>query len=167
MIVTGPWNLGEFRRRLPPELQDAWATAPLPGPDAGSGVSLAGGSSLVMFRDTAHPEAAWALIEFLSRPDQQVRFYELSGDLPARREAWSDPALAGDANLAAFGAQLELAVSTPKIPEWEQIASRVLDRVEFAIRGSVPPDSALAELDRDVDRILEKRRWLLSRESTP
>jgi multiple sugar transport system substrate-binding protein len=164
MIVTGPWNLGEFRRRLPPELQDAWATAPLPGPEADSGVSLAGGSSLVMFHDTAHPEAAWALIEFLSRPEQQVRFYELSGDLPARREAWADPALAGDPNLAAFGTQLERAVSTPKIPEWEQIAARVLDRVEFAIRGSVPPDSALAELDRDVDRILEKRRWLRSRE---
>lgn len=25
--VTGPWNLGEFARRLPAELQDAWATA--------------------------------------------------------------------------------------------------------------------------------------------
>ena len=37
MYVTGPWNLGEFRRRLPASLKDAWATAPLPaaGLDAG------------------------------------------------------------------------------------------------------------------------------------
>ncbi|MGQ0812943.1 MAG: extracellular solute-binding protein, partial [Gemmatimonadota bacterium] len=32
MWITGPWNLGEMKRRLPPELQDKWATAPLPGP---------------------------------------------------------------------------------------------------------------------------------------
>jgi len=45
MVVTGPWNLGEFKRRLPPEMQGAWATAPFPGPDAAHpGVSLAGGS---------------------------------------------------------------------------------------------------------------------------
>jgi multiple sugar transport system substrate-binding protein len=165
MFITGPWNLGELRRRLPAELQDSWATAPLPGPD-GPGASLAGGSSLVMFRDTEHPEAAWSLMEFLSRPEQQVRFYELSGDLPARREAWRSPVLAGDERLAAFEAQLERAVPTPKVPEWEQIAARLQERVEFAIRGAVPPDSVLAELDRDVDRILEKRRWLRSREGS-
>ena len=47
--VSGPWNIGEFRRRLPRERQGDWATAPLPGPD-GPGVSTAGGSSLVMFK---------------------------------------------------------------------------------------------------------------------
>ncbi|MBA3317819.1 MAG: extracellular solute-binding protein, partial [Gemmatimonadales bacterium] len=30
MWITGPWNLGEFRKRLPADLQDHWATAPLP-----------------------------------------------------------------------------------------------------------------------------------------
>ncbi len=32
------------------------------------------------------------------------------------------------------------------------------------ILGDAAPDSALAALDRDVDRILEKRRWLLARD---
>ena len=39
--VTGPWNIGEFKRRLPPERQESWMTAPLPGPD-GPGASIAG-----------------------------------------------------------------------------------------------------------------------------
>jgi len=43
--ISGPWNIGEFRRRLPPSAQGSWATAPLPGPN-GLGVSTAGGSSL-------------------------------------------------------------------------------------------------------------------------
>src|SRR5262249_57031112 len=81
MYITGPWNLGEFRRRLPAELQDAWATAPLPGPD-GPGASLAGGSSLVLFHGTKHPREARKLVEFLSHPDVQLRFYALTADLP-------------------------------------------------------------------------------------
>jgi multiple sugar transport system substrate-binding protein len=164
MYITGPWNLGEFDRRLPPELKDSWATAPLPGPDgAASGVSLAGGSSLVMFRGTKHKDAAWRVIEFLSRPEQQVRFSRLTGDLPARREAWQDSALARDPNTAAFRQQLERVMPTPKVPEWELIATRLQERAETVVRGSASPDSALAALDRDVDRILEKRRWLIAR----
>ena len=166
MYVTGPWNLGEFRRRLPADLQDDWETAPLPGPSgAASGLSTAGGSSLVVFRASRHKRAAWRLVEFLSRPEQQARFYHLCGDLPARREAWADSSLAGDPHLRAFRVQLERTVSTPKVPEWESIAIRVQDVAERAARGAATPEAALAALDRDVDRMLEKRRWLIERES--
>jgi multiple sugar transport system substrate-binding protein len=54
MYITGPWNVGEFRKRLPPSVE--WATAPLPGPDS-AGVSLAGGSSIVIMRRSAQQAA--------------------------------------------------------------------------------------------------------------
>src|SRR5437879_9765603 len=73
MFITGPWNVGEFKHRLPPEMQDKWATAPLParGPGAPSGVSMAGGASIVIFRGTRHRAAAEKLLQFLSEPGQQ------------------------------------------------------------------------------------------------
>ncbi|MBK8165049.1 MAG: sugar ABC transporter substrate-binding protein [bacterium] len=161
MYVTGPWNLGEFRRRLPAELQDAWATAPLPGPDDGApGVSLAGGASLVVFAGSRHPQAAWELVEYLSAPAQQRRFFELTGNLPAHRTVWADSAFTGDPRTLAFARQLERVVATPKIPEWEQIANRVWVAAEQAVRGTHTPAAALEALDRDVDRMLVKRRWL-------
>jgi multiple sugar transport system substrate-binding protein len=164
MYITGPWNLGEFRRRLPPELQDDWGTSPLPGPDGEApGVSLAGGSSLVLFRESPARESAWRLIEFLSRPEQQLRFYHLTGDLPAHVAAWDDTALTRDPRIRAFGTQLRHVVPTPKVPEWELIATRVQEQVELAVRGGAPADSVLGQLDRVVDRILEKRRFLLER----
>jgi multiple sugar transport system substrate-binding protein len=164
MYITGPWNMGEFRRRLPAELQDAWGTSPLPSPnESWPGVSLAGGSSLVLFKESPHKEWAWRFVEFLSRPDQQMRFHELSGDLPARIEAWADSGLANDPHVDAFRVQLEQAVPTPKIPEWEQIAALLQERTELAVRGGATIDETLAIIDRDVDTILEKRRWLLER----
>jgi multiple sugar transport system substrate-binding protein len=120
MWISGPWILGELRHRLPPELQDTWGTAPLPGPD-GPGVSLAGGASLVLFRSSKHREESWRLVEFLSRPEIQARFYRLSGDLPARRDSWRDSSLAADPRLRAFEEQLTRTVPTPQVPEWEQI----------------------------------------------
>jgi hypothetical protein len=35
------------------------------------------------------------------------------------------------------------------------------------VRGGMSTDTALARLDREVDQILARRRWLLSRVSTP
>jgi multiple sugar transport system substrate-binding protein len=165
MWITGPWNLGEFARRLPDSMQQHWATAPLPGPDGiASGVSLAGGSSLVLFRSSPHQREAWQFIEFLSRPEQQQRFYELTGDLPARADAWSDSLISGDPNRRSFWEQLQRVQAPPRVPEWEQIATRILDFAEQSIRGGVPGDTVLARLDQDVNRLLEKRRWVLHRE---
>ncbi|MDQ3697336.1 MAG: sugar ABC transporter substrate-binding protein [Gemmatimonadota bacterium] len=164
MYITGPWNIGEFRRRLPDSVQGLWTTAPMPGPRAGeAGASLAGGASLVVFRDSDHQTAAWKLVEYLSAPEQQRRFYELTGNLPPRRSVWRDPSLSGDRHARAFYEQLQHVVPLPKVPEAEQIAIRITEAVEQAVRGRATTDEALAALDRDVDRMLEKRRWMLAR----
>lgn len=163
-VLGGPWNLGEFRSRLPDELQDDWATAPLPAFEGeGPGVSLAGGASLAIFRASERQEAAWKLIEYLSAPERQLRFYELTGNLPPRTDAWRDPAL-DDPRVRAFFEQLQRVRPMPRVPEWEEIATTVIEYAEEAIRGRMSVDEALAALDREVDRILEKRRWMLERE---
>src|SRR6185369_1533209 len=100
---------------------------------------------------------------YLAEPATQIEFYRLTGDLPARRSAWDDPALAGNRYAQAFRTQLQHLLTPPKIPEWERIASRITDCAEAAVRGDMSVDEALAALDRDVDRLLEKRRWLQDR----
>ena len=162
MMITGPWEIGEFKRRLPPELQRSWMTAPLPGP-TGPGVSMAGGASIVIFRDSPNRALAWKLLEFLAEPAQQLRFYQLTGNLPSRRDAWRDSSLAGDVHLRAFRDQLDRVRPLPKVPEWEQVATKLYEHGERAVRGRATVDQALASLDRDVDALLEKRRWMLAR----
>jgi multiple sugar transport system substrate-binding protein len=160
--ITGPWNIGEFKRRLPREQKESWMTAPLPGPD-GPGASIAGGSSLVIFGASRVKAAAWQWIEYLSHPDVQSRFHDLTGDLPPRRSTWAEGSLADDVYARAFRDQLERVKPAPKVPEWERIATELRLVAERTVHGELSVDQAAAELDARVDRILEKRRWLLSR----
>ncbi|MEP7187089.1 MAG: sugar ABC transporter substrate-binding protein [Rhodanobacter sp.] len=157
---SGPWNIGEFRKRLPAAQQDDWSTAPLPGPHS-AGIGAAGGSSLVIFRHSRHQEAAWTLIEYLSQPAVQQNLYDLLGDMPPRRSSWQGGTLRRDPKARAFRQQLEHVKPTPLVPEWERIANEMQAVAAQAVAGELTIDQATAELDRRTDRILQKRRWVL------
>jgi len=159
--ISGPWNIEEFRRRLPAARQGDWMTAPLPGPD-GPGSSTAGGSSLVIFRSSRHARSAWQLIEYFSEPDVQLRFHALTGNLPPRLSAWRDPRLAGDPYARAFYEQLQRVRPAPKVPEWERIMQEMQLTAEQVVTQHVDIDSATKALDARVNAILEKRRWMLA-----
>ena len=126
---------------------------------------MAGGASLVIFKDSKKKDAAWKLIEFLSEPAQQVKFYELTQDLPAHRDAWKAHGLADDVQMRSFLVQLDHVVPLPRVPEWEQIATRILEHGEAAVRGRMTVDQATADLDKKTDEILAKRRWVLARQA--
>jgi multiple sugar transport system substrate-binding protein len=164
--ISGPWNIARFKERLPPAQQDDWMTMPLPGPD-GPGASLANGASFVIFRQSQRKAAAWKLIAYLSSPEVQARFHAISGNLPPRRSPWRMPALANDPHARAFRDQLERAVPTPKVPEWERIATEMRLVGEAVANGRMSVDQAAIELDRRADLILEKRRWMLDRQAQP
>lgn len=161
--ISGPWNIAEFKKRLPPEQQGNWMTASMPGP-SGPGVSSVGGASLVVFSRSKHKQSAWELIEYLSRPEVQKQFYELTGDLPPRRSTWQLGAIADDPYTHAFREQLERLRAVPQVPEWEQIMQEMRVVAERVVRGNENIDTATAELDAAVDGMLAKRRWMLARQ---
>jgi multiple sugar transport system substrate-binding protein len=166
IYISGPWNINEFKKWMTGDLADKWSTAPIPSKTGEDypGVSLAGGSSLVIFKDSEHKNEAWKFIEFLSQTSTQLEFYRLLFNLPAVKEAWKDSSLANNKYMKAFHEQFKNVVATPKVTEWEQIAfAKVQQYAEIAVRGVMTVDEALKNLDNDVDKILEKRRWLLNR----
>ena len=160
MMIHGPWVVNEIRKRYP-EIEEKWGTAVLPHKE--NRLSLAGGASLVIFKNTKYPEAAWKLIEFLSEVETQTEFFRLTRDLPSVREAWQAPELQSDDKTTAFYEQLSDVSPAPQIPEWEQIYVKLQERLETVIHEKNTLPKMVERLNRDVDRMLEKRRWLLER----
>lgn len=159
MMITGPWNVGELRRRYP-ALESQWTTTPLPGHK--NRLSVAGGSSLVIFSTCSNHELAWKWIEFLSEPASQFRFFQLTGDLPPRKDSWQ-LGIREDPKMTAFYEQLSAVASMPKIAEWEQVAVKIQEHLEAVVLGRRTLEEAIPLLNRDLDAILEKRRWLLTK----
>jgi multiple sugar transport system substrate-binding protein len=168
MYITGPWNIGEFEKRLPAEMQNQWMTAPLPTADSQfPGRSLALGASLVVFRASAHKDDAWKLVEFLTTRDHQLEFYGSTGNLPSRISAWDDSSLTANPHVRAFRTQLDRVEPLPRVPEWEQIAMKLQYQLELAAAGRLSVDETLVSIDEAVDRILEKRRWVKQQSREP
>ena len=166
--ITGPWNIGEFKRRMPANLQDAWMTGALPGPN-GPAASTAGGASMVIFKNAKHKKEAWALIEYLSRTDIQLRFHDLTGNMPPRRRIWQDASLANDIYAQAFRDQLDRVKAAPKVPQWERIVNEMqltAAKTVYAQENNLVKDVKIyqTELDATVNGWLEKRRWMLDQQ---
>ena len=83
MYISGPWNIPEFKRWMKDSTGEKWGTAPLPGKHGYPGASLAGGSSLVVFKNSKNKAAAWKFVEFLSEKETQLAFFRETNNLPA------------------------------------------------------------------------------------
>ncbi|MET0909399.1 MAG: sugar ABC transporter substrate-binding protein [Ilumatobacteraceae bacterium] len=148
-FISGPWMIGIVTDAgADPE---TWAVAHQP--TAVSGTSFVGGSNLAVFEQSDNQEAAWAFIEYLSRPDVQVAWYETVSDLPSVQSAWDDEALAGDELLAAFGEQLDDAKAPPAIPTWEEVASAIDSQIEQVTVGDAAPEDGCAAMQEEAESI--------------
>jgi multiple sugar transport system substrate-binding protein len=118
----------------------------------------------VVFRRSKHQQSAWELLEYLSTPAIQRRFYELTGDLPPRRSSWQAGTIATDPYTQAFRSQLERLRTFPQVPEWEEIMQEMRIMAERVAQGQEDVDSAVTAFDLHVDDMLAKRRWMLARQ---
>jgi multiple sugar transport system substrate-binding protein len=113
-------------------------------PNYSSAASL-GGWGFAISRFTRNPEAAWRLVEFLTRPESLARVRERVGRVPARRSQVPPE----------FLPILLNARPRPPIPEYAQ-ASDILQRwLSAALTGRVTPDEALREAARQTRLLLQ------------
>lgn len=131
-FVSGPWHIGVLDELGGAGTFDLW---PMPQ-GSSSATSFIGGSNLTVFKDAKNRDGAWKFVEYLMRPDVQVKWYQTVNDLPSVRAAWDDPALADDAMLTMFGDQLEDAKAPPSIATWEQVAAAIDGELERVAKGA-------------------------------
>ena len=135
-FISGPWMMGIVEDAgTDPE---AYTVAHQPTEEAGT--SFVGGSNLAVMADADNKEAGWAFVEYLSRPDVQVTWYETVSALPAVQSAWDDETLSSDEKLAAFGDQLSDAKAPPSISTWEQVAAEIDTVIEQVTVGDMSPE---------------------------
>ena len=155
-------SMGQLRRPVYNFPAERWNTAQTPSPTGKEGV-WAGGNCLGVSATSKVPRHAWALIEYLCSLPAQLQFHRLTGDLPSRPAAWAAPALAQSEPEQGFARAIASGVTGPAVPESARISTEIQLVAEHMVRGEYGVDAAAAEMNRRVDAILAKRRWLLDK----
>jgi len=153
MFVSGPWHIGLITTAGGAEIEGKWAVVPLPGKDGPPGVSFVGGSNLVVYKDSKNKDAAWAFVEYLSRPATQVKWYGEATVLPAVQAAWDDPAIAGDASVAVFGEQLASTQAPPAVTTWNEIGTAINEQLERVTAGDTSPEEGAQAMQQAAEAI--------------
>jgi multiple sugar transport system substrate-binding protein len=153
MFLSGPWDIPGLELAGGEGFEDKFGLATIPaGPD-GTSTSFAAGANLGVFEDAENPDAAWKLIQWLSEPNVQARWFEAVNDLPAQQSAWDDEALTADPRVAVFGDQLQSVKIAPTLVSWTQVSAAADTQVEQIFRGGKDVEDALAELQSTADSL--------------
>jgi multiple sugar transport system substrate-binding protein len=112
-----------------------------------------GGCGLAIFKDARRKEAAWKLIEFLSRPEIQDHWREAAGSIPANMEAMAIAA-EKDPLMKIVFEQLKEGVAPPVVPQWPEIEGRLNTRIQEACYGVRTPLEACQLLAKDLEKIM-------------
>lgn len=144
MLVSGPY-LAAAIKDAAPDLDGKWSVAQLP--KGTTNTSLLAGSNMAVWAKTAHKDGALALLDFLSQPDTQVKWYQLNGDLPTAKAALADSALTADPLVAVYAAQLANAKIVPLVPNWDgETGKALLDALNSIVLTGTDKETALTSL---------------------
>jgi len=135
-----------------------FAVAPLPAAKGGSHAGAIGGAQLAINRRTEHPEAAWAVIDYLTRPEQMLERARVVGQFPTRREVYDEPALARSLAIppATVRQVVEQAVPRPVTPVYTQLSEILQIQLHRALTRQTQPEAALAQAQREMQRLLNR-----------
>jgi ABC-type glycerol-3-phosphate transport system substrate-binding protein len=158
-----------FMRNWPypvPLLQDSsqskvagkFAVAPLPAGPGGSPTAAIGGAQLAINRRTEHPEAAWAVIDYLTRPEQMRERARVVGQFPTRSAVYDDPDLASGLAIppAMVRRIIEHAVPRPVSPVYTQLSEILQIHLHRALTRQAEPAAALARAQAEMQRVLDR-----------
>lgn len=135
-----------------------FAVAPMPAAAGGTPTAALGGQQLAINANSEHPAEAWALIEFLTRPEQMLDRARAAGQYPARQALYEDTALAAALPIppAAVRTVLVRAVARPVTPVYTQLSDILQVWVHRALTRQVEPRTALDRAAREMRELLAR-----------
>ncbi|MBL0778153.1 MULTISPECIES: sugar ABC transporter substrate-binding protein [Streptomyces] len=153
MFFGGPWHVTLLNEGQP-DIEGKWAVAEVPADEAS--VSMAGGSSLTVSKDSPHKAAAEEFISYLTSTEGQADWYERTKDLPANTTAWESGALADDPALKVFEKQMKTAKASPTLANLSEVTDKVDQAIAQVTQGKATAEEALGKAKDQIEGLVQK-----------
>src|SRR5258705_109354 len=148
MVISGPYLAGAINGAAP-ELAGKWGVALLPKDKTGT--SLFAGSNMGVWYKSKHVNESLRLLDYLSKPKEQLTWFKLTSELPTVKAALSTKTLTADPMVRVYIKQLQDAqLLPPLVPPWGKIGSTMLDALNSIVLKGADENSTLAQLNQQV-----------------
>lgn len=121
-----------------------------------------GGGNIFIFKgaSTAEKEAAWTFAKWLVSPERSAEFSARTGYVAVRKAAYDVPEMqkyvAGLPSALVARDQLQYAVKALSTYDNARVHKALMDPLQAAINGQMPPDAALKKAQQDATQILQR-----------
>jgi multiple sugar transport system substrate-binding protein len=153
-----PYAYGLMQDSAQSRVAGRFAVAPMPAAPSGSSTAALGGTQLAINRNTEHPEAAWAVLEYLTRPEQMQERARVVSQFPTRPALYDGPELAAALSVPPADARriIERAVARPPTPVYTQLSEILQIHLHRALTRQREPADALREAQAEMQRLLDR-----------
>ena len=153
-----PYAVGLMQDSSQSRVAGRFGVAPMPAGPGGSPTAALGGAQLAINRHTENPEAAWAVVDFLTRPEQMQERARVVGQFPARVELYEANKLAGDLRIPPATARrvIEFAVPRPVTPVYNQLSEILQIYLHRALTRQTTPALALSQAQAEMQQLLNR-----------
>lgn len=126
MDINGPWTIADYRNA-----GIDFGVAPLPSINGQPASSFSGVKGWYVNSFSKYPNAARLFAYFTSTKEAQLKNFEMTGALPANKEAANDPSVQSNEVVKGFLEQFNQSTPMPSIPEmgnvWSPIGAALSD----------------------------------------
>ena len=153
-----PYAVGLMQDSTQSRVAGRFSVAPMPAGPGGSPTAALGGAQLAINRRTENPEAAWAVIDYLTQPKQMQERARVVGQFPSRTELYDGKALETDLGIPPQTARrvIEYAVPRPVTPVYNQLSEILQINLHRALTRQATPAAALDRAQREMQELLNR-----------
>ena len=158
MMRNWPYAAGPMQDTAESKVAGRFAVAPMPAGPGGHPTAAFGGAQLAINAFSSEAEAAWLVIEYLTRPGQMLERAQVVGQFPTRTASYDDPALAAALEIPPTQAReiIEAAVPRPVTPVYTQLSEILQIQLHRALSRQAEPRDALARAAAEMQELLDR-----------
>lgn len=166
LMRNWPYAHAVMQDTLQSAVANRFSVSPMPRASGGRHTAALGGSQLAINANTEYPEAAFAVIDFLTQPEQMLERARIVGQYPTRPDLYQDPRLETVLSVPPGEIRpiIEGAVPRPVTPVYTQLSEFLQIWLHRALTRQETPERALSAAAVEMRRLLEKVE--LTREGT-
>lgn len=152
-IIVGPYATYGGILNANPDLEYKTKMMQFPGEvESSSGR----GTVFAIPYDSKNPEAAWKLIQFINKPENQLKFYREATMLPSRTALLQSEEIRNNPKLAVMIEAIKHATSYPIYSKWGEVKRYMTDALQAALLEVKTPEQAAKDAAEKIRVIMKE-----------